>query len=1463
MIMKTVLVLVVVGLVLYSATLFAGEYLMNDTGQMVYGLQVTFSEPVTITGYGDVLMTVEPSGESTTFTFSGETVDAWNGIWFNWEPSSAVVVLHEWLTEIPSDPVGGAGWERLYGPPGGYVETLAISPSDPSIIYGTGSDEGIYKTTGGGLRWWLIPFDEPTSTSVLVVDPNDPQLIYSGHNGLSRSRDGGLTWQCIAAQFQDEYEVRHLAFAPDNPGALYLAIRKYDQSAISVLRSGNQGDSWAKVGVPPAVPQGADVTGFAVQNSGLLAMGINDFAYRDWRCGRLFISTDGGAHWQETNYGNSEPRFIWSVFANPFSAEELWVSEGPLYNAALTQPLIYRSEDRGKTWTPVRFSHGGYDSTQVRVIGASSSGAVYVAAGGSLYVTEDAQHLRNITPPHDRMTGVDYFDIAVHPQVPEILYLPLRSSGIAYSEDGGQSWARRDQGISSISVNLLEADPFSAATVYASSVGGQGFFRSDDYGFTWSHSLAGIVHPFGDEIDPDPHNEGTVWFVADVPYVFRSKDFGETWSVVADPKTAGRFNFCSIYAIAQGTSRDRIYVVDNGFGIFRGTNGYESGNWDWWFLRDSEVDYTYSLAVDPNDEDLIYSGFSRKLFQDSAMVRASYDGGDSWVTSLLIPGAEAVTSVVVDPTSSANLYAAATSSNGGSVWTSEDRGATWSQPNPEFTFTTIHSYAVASNDSMIAYAGSWGGGTYKTMDGGVSWELLEDPRVFSAAGIVIGPEDDSHIYIADRSSPCLYESTDGGTTFQTLVDAAPDYSRLMSVTVDPNDPTCVYVSAMRGIAPGEPPGLRGALLRVTSGNTQDITNGLPRLPLWVTVSSADSKTLFAVIHGYGVYRSRDRGETWEDISGDDSGLPFVGFSSLIVDPDNCDTLYLVGGCDVRFATCQSAELSPSDTNAIYRSCDGGDTWKKLGGEFFGERTGTVKALAFYKATRKRLLAAAENGLFVSDDDGKTWAEDQTLPYSTLGGISVAGNALLAMTNGGGVYRGWILKDGQIQWETEPCVTAEIFFAQIVKDPVKEGTVFSSAYPGGVFKSLDSGMTWHEANFGLPSFAVEDPLRQGYYALAISPSAPNVLYLGLYGEGVYRSDNGADTWIPANGSQWEMGSRKITSLAIDPTDSDRVFVASEDGVFRTDDGGASWQETQTGLATRDVKIVYFAPNGALYAGTHGYGLFTWKQNCRWEAQSPVGQWGVIWPIWDDRPRYQYTDILFHPTDPNRLLIGTFPAGIYSSQDGGDAWRESNIGWTQDGVFFLVSHPEQPEVVFAGTYNGINRSLDFGEHWELWDTGWPDEQWVFTIAFDPGDPDIMYACSKNGENEGAGRKDFHGTVMKSIDGGQNWFSISEDLPIDNEFYDMIVDPLDSDTIYLAAQHDGMFISRDGGDTWASWNEGLRGSRWFPWNEGLHDIVPATNGNNVTRMLALSGDCRYIYFGSYEAGVFRREIHPPDAP
>jgi len=334
--------------------------------------------------------------------------------------------------------------------------------------------------------------------------------------------------------------------------------------------------------------------------------------------------------------------------------------------------------------------------------------------------------------------------------------------------------------------------------------------------------------------------------------------------------------------------------------------------------------------------------------------------------------------------------------------------------------------------------------------------------------------------------------------------------------------------------------------------------------------------------------------------------------------------------------------------------------------------------------------------------------------------------------------------------------------------------------------------------------------------------------------------------PVFGADRTMLGVNIQRIVLDPADPSQVYVASEQGVFRTTDDGASWQRLAAGLPTVQVRTLAFTADGRLLAGTLGYGVFSYDvRDATWEQLSAFREFGTFWPIWSGRPLYQYSTLLIDPTAPETMYFGTFPAGIYKTTDGGEHWLEKNVGWTNDGVFCLAFHPHDTSIIYSGTYNGLNRSLDGGGHWEIWDSGWPPEQWVFHIAFDPIDPGIMYACSKNGENEGSGRHGFHGTVMRSVDGGKHWGPITAGLDLNQEFLRILVDPIDRSTLYLATSYQGVWISRNAGDSWREWNEGLDARE------------AGTNGNNVANVLTLSADGNTLYFGTLGAGVWKRPI------
>ena len=325
--------------------------------------------------------------------------------------------------------------------------------------------------------------------------------------------------------------------------------------------------------------------------------------------------------------------------------------------------------------------------------------------------------------------------------------------------------------------------------------------------------------------------------------------------------------------------------------------------------------------------------------------------------------------------------------------------------------------------------------------------------------------------------------------------------------------------------------------------------------------------------------------------------------------------------------------------------------------------------------------------------------------------------------------------------------------------------YFGAVNGGVWETLDAGRTWQPIFDGQPVGSIG--------ALAVSPSDPNVIYVGTgeadmrsdiaQGDGIYRSDDSGRHWLKVGLAD----SQQIGRILVDPRDPKTVFVAAlghpygpnaERGVFRSRDGGAHWTRVLgKGEDTGAIDLSFEPGNpSVIYAAM-------------WQARRTP--WNVYPPA----------------SGPG--------SGLYKSVDGGDTWTQlRGNGFPEHvGRVGIAVAPNLPSRVYAivdGDAGGLYRSDDAGAHWRLasgdariWQRGW----YFGRITVDPQNADRVYAMNT--------------IVLRSDDGGAHFIALKGDGTGD-DFHELWIDPNDSNRQILGVDQ-GAIVTLNGGATWSSWH------------------------------------------------------------
>ncbi|MFL6426901.1 MAG: WD40/YVTN/BNR-like repeat-containing protein [Acidobacteriaceae bacterium] len=341
-------------------------------------------------------------------------------------------------------------------------------------------------------------------------------------------------------------------------------------------------------------------------------------------------------------------------------------------------------------------------------------------------------------------------------------------------------------------------------------------------------------------------------------------------------------------------------------------------------------------------------------------------------------------------------------------------------------------------------------------------------------------------------------------------------------------------------------------------------------------------------------------------------------------------------------------------------------------------------------------------------------------------------------------------------------------------PDQPNVFYVGQVDGGIWKSTDYGRTWN------PIFDAQDTQSVG--AIAVAPSDSNVIYVasgeGLHrpdlsvGDGIYRTADAGKTWT-------HLGLRdgqQIPAVVVDPSNPNRLFAAvlghpygpnAERGIFRSQDGGKTWE-----------KVLYKDEN------TGGSDIAIDPTNPRILYAS---MWDARLGPWEDKNGYEGTH-----------------GGFFKSTDGGSTWKQLTDGLPKDlvqiNIAIAASDPNRIYATLAtkeeGAYGsskglGVYRSDDAGMSWrKITDDPRPAMKIgggdLPVPRVDPQNPDVVYSTSI--------------VTCKSTDGGKTWISL-RGAPGGDDYQNLWISPRDP-RILLLVSDQGAVVSVNGGESWSSW-------------------------------------------------------------
>lgn len=604
-----------------------------------------------------------------------------------------------------------------------------------------------------------------------------------------------------------------------------------------------------------------------------------------------------------------------------------------------------------------------------------------------------------------------------------------------------------------------------------------------------------------------------------------------------------------------------------------------------------------------------------------------------------------------------------------------------------------------------------------------SWTPV-GPTGGDVRALAVDPRQEGRVFLGTADG-VLYLSEDAGRAWRRLLPGFPKRGMsLDNVVVDPRGRVLVGYWEVEGTGGGVARSLDGGLsFSLMEGIAGESVRALD-------FAASDPDVLVAGTLS-GVFRSEDGGDTWRRMS--PAGHPEIkNVESVAIDPTDPRIVYV------------------GTWHLPWKTSDAGRSWREIHAGMIDDSD--VFTISLDRRTPRTVYATACSGIYRSLDAAGRWSKVRGIPGSSRRTRSFLQDPERPATHYAGTTEGlWITEDDTASWRL--ATSKQLVINSVV---MSRGSILLGTDAAGVLRSEDRGRSFAASNAGFAEHLVSrllfEPASGRLVAGIIGdrhhsgvltagrPEGPwtklgeglegrEVLSIALLGEEVLAgTDDGAfvsvshcGQWrrLPTLDDGFDLHPRVVDVAA---ADAQRLLLATQRGLLRSQDGGASWQRLRLGLA-ESVTAVAFSPRDA------------------------------------------------------QLALATTPLGVFRSRDGGASWQPLAQGVGTGEIRALRFLPSDDRIVFAATRGGLLRSSDGGRSWERRGSGLP----LSDIAgLDFGEDRTVYAS------------DFrNGGLFVSRDAGASWEPVPTQGLASDRVFAVAVDPKAPGRLFVGASTGGLHV------------------------------------------------------------------------